>query len=176
MNNLENEQLSLFDWLEPAQEPEEEQTPDIDVSDYCLVYLVTRSGGNQGNIWVLHREDAIKFCSDPCSHGQARGGYWMMMWTSMEHFTMNDAGAKQHQNVHGKLEPFKFIADTGKQDKDFERLGIQKPSITEIADLLRSMGYLMEFEGGYDRYQRCEQGESIENIKTVEMITEAEYE
>ena len=147
------EQLSLFDTLEAPKETIPEPKED-NSKDYCLIYLVTRSGGNQGNIWILEKGDAIKFCSDPCSHGMARGGYWMMMWTSMEHFRRDDAGAKQHKDVHGKLTPFKFIYDTGKQDKDFQRLGIKKPGIKEISELLRSMGYLMEFEGGYDRSKR----------------------
>ena len=155
------DQLSFFDPVEEPKPTITEAKP-INKEDWCLIYLVTRSGGNQGNIWILKRDDAIKFCSDPCSHGQARGGHWMMMWTSMDHFIQDDAGAKQHKDVHGKLTPFKFIYDTGKQDKDFKRLGIDKPNIKEISKLLRSMGYLMEFEGNYER--RKKGGEDISNL------------
>lgn len=158
------EQLSFF---QPVEEPKttiSEPKP-INLEDYCLIYLVTRSGGNQGNIWILKREDAIKFCSDPCSHGRARQGHWMMMWTSMEHFAQDDAGAQQHKDTHGKLTPFKFIYDTGKQDKDFQRLGIHKPGIKEISELLRSMGYLMEFEGNYDRRKR--EAEDLEELTEI---------
>ncbi len=155
------DQLSFFDHVEEPKPTITEAKP-INKEDWCLIYLVTRSGGNQGNIWILKRDDAIKFCSDPCSCGIGRGGPWIMMWTSMDHFIQDDAGAKQHKDVHGKLTPFKFIYDTGKQDKDFERLGIDKPGIKEISELLQSMGYLMEFEGNYERKKR-----KAEDIKTI---------
>ena len=136
------EQLT-FDFLTTEQpEPEKSQ---VDVGDWCLIYLVTKSGGNQGNLFLLHREDAIKLCSDECSHGQARGGHWMFQWTSMSHFVSGDAAAKEHEDVHGNLPGFKFVHDTGKQDADFERLGIKKPTLKEMCELLRSWGYLFEF-------------------------------
>lgn len=62
-------QLSLFDSIDIPGIPVEHIETDM-----CLVYLVTMKGGNSGNVFVLHKEDAIKFCSDPCSHGTSRGG------------------------------------------------------------------------------------------------------
>lgn len=56
-------------------------------------------------------------------------------------------GADQHKNVHGKLEPFVFIKDTGAQDDDLERLGIKKPDIAEIEEVLTDMGYSIEYKG-----------------------------
>lgn len=142
MSDLISRQLT-FDFL-AAEQPEAEE-PQINVGDWCLVYLVTKSGGNKGNLFLLHRGDAIKLCSDECSHGQARGGHWMFQWTSMSHFVNGDAASAQHQDVHGNLPGFKFVRDTGKQDADFERLGIKKPKLKEMCELLRSWGYLFEF-------------------------------
>ena len=148
------DQLSFFDIEEapksPITEPKNEE-----VTDWCLVYLVTRSGGNQGNLFILHQDDAIKLCEDKCSHGQARQGQWMFMWTSLEHFRKDDAGAKQHKNVHGELEPFVFKFDTGKQDKDFERLGIKKPDIWEMENILNDLGYKMKYENSRDKLKEC---------------------
>jgi len=77
------EQLSLFDT--PDERQEKQQADIIDrIGDWCLVYLVTKSGGNKGNLFILHQDDAVKFCSDNCSHGTARGGKWMFQWTSIE--------------------------------------------------------------------------------------------
>lgn len=140
-------QISFF---ENVDKPKEEK-PQTQKTDMCLVYLVTKSGGNSGNLFVLHREDAIKLCTDECSHGSARGGQWMFQWTSLEHFRRDDAGADQHKNVHGKLEPFVFIPDTGKQDADFERLGISKPSRKEMQDVLLQLGYEMKYQGSKER-------------------------
>lgn len=135
-------QLSLFDSIDIPDIPDEHIETDM-----CLVYLVTMKGGNSGNVFVLHKDDAIKFCSDPCSHGMGRGGAWMFQWTSLEHFRRDDMGADQHKNVHGKLEPFVFIQDTGAQDDDLERLGINKPDIAEIEEVLTDMGYAIEYKG-----------------------------
>lgn len=133
-------QLSLFDTSPEPPKPEEPET------DWCLVYLVTRSGGNSGNLFVLRRDDAMKLCEDECSHGQARGGFWMFQWTSLEHFRRNDAAAKEHQNVYGDLEPFVFIQDIGKQDRDFDRLGIKKPTIREMQGILKELGYELKYK------------------------------
>ena len=149
---MESGSISLFDFMDDKTEEvkaEPEQNTN-DIGDWCLVYLVTRSGGNSGNLFVLHREDAIKLCSDECSHGVSRGGHWMFNWTSLDHFYDSKNASKadrQMRNVHGDLEPFVFIRDTGKQDKDFERLGIHKPDIYEIKKVLRSIGYEMEYKG-----------------------------
>ena len=141
------EQLSLFDT--PDERQEKQQADIIDrIGDWCLVYLVTKAGGNKGNLFILHQDDAVKFCSDNCSHGTARGGKWMFQWTSMRHFVTNDAAAKEWCDVRGDLPGFKFLYDTGKQDRDFERLGIHKPSIKEMGDFLRSIGYCFEYSGG----------------------------
>lgn len=148
---MKQEVITLFDHIdeEPVR-PEEDPAHERDIGDWCLVYLVTQCGGNSGNLFVLHREDAIKLCSDECSHGVARGGRWMFNWTSLEHFYDSKDASKadrQMRNVHGDLEPFVFIRDTGKQDKDFERLGIHKPGIWEVENILRSIGYRMEYKG-----------------------------
>ena len=148
---MKQESITLFDLMdEQPVHPEEVPARGRDIGDWCLVYLVTQCGGNSGNLFVLHREDAIKLCSDECSHGVARGGHWMFNWTSLEHFYDSKDASKadrQMRNVYGDLEPFVFIYDTGKQDKDFERLGIHKPNIWEIEDVLRSIGYRMEYKG-----------------------------
>lgn len=148
------EQMSMFAVPEAPKSPITEPKRN-DVDDWCLVYLVTRSGGNQGNLFILHRDDAIKLCSDKCSHGKARQGHWMFMWTSLEHFRRDDDGAAQHKNVHGVLEPFVFKFDTGKQDKDFERLGIKKPDIWEMKNILESLGYSMKYESSRDKLKEC---------------------
>lgn len=127
------EQLNLFEEAKPEK-------PKNDLSEYALVYLVTFGGGNQGNLWILKKEDAMKFCSDRCSHGTGRGD-WMFQWTSIDHFI------RQNDTYDKRLEDFVFIEDTGKQDKDFERLCIKKPGLKEIGDLLQSMGYVMTFKG-----------------------------
>lgn len=129
------EQLSLFGFIEP-DEPEEKED-DSYLDDWALVYLVTKAGGWQGNLFVMKVEDAKKFCSDDCSHGQARGGYWMFQWTTLRHFV------HQNDQYDGRREDFEFIWDTGKQDKDFERLGIQKPTLKESSEILNKMGYVM---------------------------------
>lgn len=148
---MKQESITLFDLMdEQPVHPEEVPARGRDIGDWCLVYLVTQCGGNSGNLFVLHREDAIKLCSDECSHGVARGGHWMFNWTSLEHFYDSKDASKadrQMRNVYGDLEPFVFIYDTGKQDKDFERLCIHKPNILEIEDILRSIGYRMEYKG-----------------------------
>ena len=164
------EQLSLFDTIqEPKIEKNEE--PKVDVGDWCLVYLVTFSGGNKGNLFVLHELDAIKLCSDECSHGIARGGKWMFNWTSLKHFDGRggtESAEQQFRNVHQKLEPFVFIRDTGKQDADFERLGIDKPDIKEIEQILESIGYRMEYKGEQSTKDRIEKGESCLTFKELE--------
>ena len=127
------EQLSFFD------EPKPEK-PKYDLSEWALVYLVTFGGGNQGNLWILKKEDAIKLCSDKCSEGTVRGGKWHFQWTTIDHFI------RQNETYDNRLEDFKFICDTGKQDKDFERLGIKKPRLEEQSDLLQDMGYVMTWK------------------------------
>ena len=130
-----NEQISLFDLIEPQEEPEKEDDGYLD--EYALVYLVTKAGGWKGNLFILSVEDAKKLCSDKCSQGRSRNGSWMFQWTTIRHFvSMNDT-------YDGRLNDFEFIWDTGKQDKDFERLGIKKPSLKEQCELLHKMGYVM---------------------------------
>lgn len=168
------DQINLFNFNAIEEKENTRETKDeqaiTDAGDWCLVYLVTRSGGNAGNLFVLHQEDAIKLCSDECSHGRARTGYWMFQWTSLNHFIdSGDASAadRQARNVHGKLEPFVFIPDTGKQDKDFKRLGIHKPDISEIETVLNDIGYKLEYKGKKSTLQRIRDRESC--------ITEEEY-
>ena len=147
-------QTTFLDQIEiPKEEPEGQQI-NPELSEWALVYLVTYAGGNQGNLFVLRKEDAQKFCGDKCSHGTARGGKWLMQWTSLDKFANkgNAEATAQMENVHGELEPFIFIRDTGKQDKDFERLGIQKPSIDECPRLLESMGYQFKYKSGKDLF------------------------
>jgi len=157
---VETEQLSLFDLFAPASEPEEkpakaEEPPKPQTADdWCLVYLVTKSGGNAGNLFVLKREDAQALCSDECSHGVARGGQWMFQWTSLSHFYDSgnrSAADRQARDTHGKLTPFVFLKDTGKQDKDFERLGIKKPDIWQIKAILQELGYELTYKGSKER-------------------------
>lgn len=146
MNRQEDLQLSLFD---VGEEKSAEPSTPPDTDDWCLVYLVTRAGGNGGNLFVLHQEDAEKLCSDECSHGIGRGGPWMFMWTYLWRFydsSDRSAADRQQRDTHGKLKPFKFIYDTGKQDEDFKRLGVKKPSIREIEKVLNSYGYQLEYE------------------------------
>lgn len=130
MSEAAYKQLSLFQ--------EEPETHELDprVYEYSLVYLVTCAGGNQGNLWVLKNEDAMKLCEDECSHGQGRGGRWMFMFTRLDHFIRRD------YSYGDEHEDFLFIYDNGKQDRDFERLGIIKPTLKERAELLESMGYI----------------------------------
>lgn len=129
-------QLSFF-------EQEEPEAPEVNplVKEYALVYLVTFVEGAKGNLFLLKIEDAKKLCSDKCSHGIGRGGHWMFNWTALEHFANGDAASKQHETTQGKLEPFEFIQDTGKQDADFDRLGIEKPTMETMGKLLHSLGY-----------------------------------
>lgn len=151
------EQLSFFDLPElqgnkehaaAALKPTRRRAEERDFSQWALVYLVTMSGGNVGNLFVLKTEDAMKLCEDECSHGSARGGRWMFQWTALDHFRRDDAAAAQHKNVFGKLEPFVFIRDSGRQDADFKRLGIIKPSISECKKLLSDMGYELIYKTG----------------------------
>lgn len=157
------DELSIFDLLdlpeepepkpapEKAKEPESDQDP---AEDWCLVYLVTKSGGNAGNLFVLIREDAQTLCSDECSHGMARNGQWMFQWTSLSHFRDTgdrSAADRQARDTHGKLTPFVFIRDTGKQDKDFERLGIHKPDIYQIEKILKGLGYQLTYKSSKER-------------------------
>ncbi len=126
---MDTNQITMFDRDEDFPEPVSPKPESRDSDDMCLVYLVTKSGGNRGNLFVLPREDAQKLCEDECSHGVARGGQWMFQWTSLSHFYDSgdrSAADRQARDTHGKLTPFVFIRDTGKQDKDFERLGIKK--------------------------------------------------
>lgn len=135
--------LFSLDLLTPTQP--KDKTP-ADYKDLALVYLVTQKGGFAGNLWLLHIEDAKKFCSDDCSKGRGNfGGEWCFMWTALSHFFNDDEAAQQNKTTQGKLMPFVFIRDTGKQDKDFERLGIVKPSIKEVSETLEQAGYFISF-------------------------------
>lgn len=153
---MTEQQLNLFEMLseDTAPEPAPKPEPEPDSNDWCLIYLVTMNGGNQGNLFILHREDAIKLCEDECSHGSARQGKWMFCWTSLSHFYDSNDRSKadrQARNVHGVLEPFVFIPDTGKQDKDFERLGIVKPNIREMSKILSECGYELKYKSSKER-------------------------
>jgi len=122
--------------------------------------MVTEGTGWQGNLFVLHREDAIKLCSDECSHGVGRGGKWMFQWTSLSHFYDSgdrSAADRAQRDTQGNLEPFVFIMDTGKQDEDFKRLGIRKPYPDEMGDILRQLGYSYITEGKYLREEKEKQ-------------------
>ena len=150
MTIIASEQLTLFDFVSDAAKLPEVK-PLTNEDDYVLVYLVTMKGGNQGNLFVLHREDAIKLCEDECSHGSARQGRWMFNCTSLSHFydsNNRSVADRQARDTHGKLTPFVFLRDTGKQDKDFERLGIHKPDIDEISNILRKHGYEIKYQNG----------------------------
>lgn len=144
------EQLSLFSSvLKPEKQADKDERRISDkASDWALVYLVTYSGGNKGNLFVLKKEDAQKLCEDECSHGMARGGRWMFQWTSLDKFAKDGAGcaSNQQKNVNGKLVPFVFIQDIGKQDDDFDRLRIKKPTIEESREILKSIGYELSFK------------------------------
>ena len=128
------DQLSIFDFMQQEEEPQED---DSHLDEYALVYMVTEKGGWSGNLFILPTEDAKRLCSDECSHGRGRGGHWHFQWTTLRHFV------HQHDTYDGSLEDFAFIWDTGKQDKDFERLGIKKPTLPEQSELLHKMGYVM---------------------------------
>lgn len=123
------QQLSFF------SEPEPEK-PKYDLKEWALVYLVTFSGGNRGNLFLLPVEDAKKLCSDKCSEGTNFGGKWHFQWTTTEHFV------RQNETYDNRLEDFVFIRETGKQDEDLKRLGIKKPTLKEQSDILMSMGYV----------------------------------
>lgn len=115
--------------------PEEQAKARYDFNEWALVYLVTKSGGHRGNLWILKTEDAQKLCSDKCSHGEAKGGHWIFMWTTLHHFF------HQNDTYDGRREKFVFVKDSGKQDKDFERLGIIKPSWSEVCNIVNDLGY-----------------------------------
>lgn len=140
-------QITLFDFLEePASTPAHTKEDNSQSDEWALVYLVTFGSGFKGNLFVLKRDDAIKLCQDDCSHGIGRGGEWMFCWTSLGHFLKDDDAASQHKNVHGNLEDFVFLLDTGKQDADFERLGIIKPTLAESKAILQRMGYNLKIK------------------------------
>ena len=130
-----SEQLSLFE-EEPQQKRKPERQIDRRLSEYALVYMVTKAGGWAGNLFVLSVEDAKTLCSDECSRGWGQGGPWHFQWTTIDHFAhMNDT-------YDGRRPSFEFIKDTGKQDGDFARLGIRKPGKSVIFDMLFDMGYI----------------------------------
>lgn len=160
--------MNLFDLLEeakPEEKTEEKRADEFDPEAWALVYLVTKAGGAKGNLWVLRKEDAMALCEDECSHGMARGGRWMFNWTSLSHFANDDSGAAQHKDVHGTLKPFVFIFDTGKQDADFERLGIIKPYPSEISDILRRLGYRMTYQNAEQEKLAREGQEMMQKMK-----------
>ena len=118
----------------------------LNAEDYAVVYLVTQGGEYyhahfNGNLFVLTIEDAMKFCSDDCSKGTSRGNQWIMMWTSIKKYAEHNNHLGDNKHADRKKEPFVFIKDTGKQDKDFERLGIHKPSIEECKKILDYFDY-----------------------------------
>lgn len=164
------EQLDMFGGSIVPERAADTPTPDL--SEWALVYLVTKSGGNRGNLFILRVQDAQTLCEDECSHGQARGGQWMFQWTTLDHFARNDSAAAQHKNVHGKLEPFVFIRDTGKQDRDFARLGIHKPTLQECSDLLKFMGYELKFKGSKERLIEKALCTTEDFQRTEEMLNE----
>ena len=133
-----NEQLSIFDIINKPDAPEPDKKDEL--KDWALVYLVKKASGNAGNLWVMRVEDAQKLCSDDCSHGQALGGYWMFQWTTIDHFV------RQNDQYDKRLEDFVFIWDSGKQDKDFDRLGIRKPTLKEQTEVLHRLGYVMTWK------------------------------
>lgn len=133
-----NEQLSIFDIINKPDTPEPDKKDEL--KDWALVYLVKKASGNAGNLWVMPVEDAQKLCSDDCSHGQAHGGYWMFQWTTIDHFV------RQNDQYDKRLEDFVFIWDSGKQDKDFDRLGIRKPTLKEQTEVLHRLGYVMTWK------------------------------
>ena len=134
-------QPGLFDISAIEQKKPEERFVNPELDDWALVYLVTRSGGNRGNLFILRKEDAQKLCEDECSHGSGNFGQWMFQWTSLTHFVT------QNDTYDARLEDFVFIYDTGRQDQDFKRLGIQKPELNEMKELLESMGYQLVYKG-----------------------------
>ena len=133
-----NEQLSIFDIINKPDTPEPDKKDEL--KDWALVYLVKKESGNAGNLWVMPVEAAQKLCSDDCSHGQAYGGYWMFQWTTIDHFV------RQNDQYDKRLEDFVFIWDSGKQDKDFDRLGIRKPTLKEQTEILHRLGYVMTWK------------------------------
>lgn len=74
------------------------------LSEYALVYLVTKAGGWAGNLFVLSVEDAKTLCSDECSRGWGRGGPWHFQWTTIDHFAqMNDTYNGRRHRVPSHL-------------------------------------------------------------------------
>ena len=106
------------------------------MDEYSLVYLVSFKEGYRGNMFLLKTADARKFCSDDCSAGKG----WMFQWTTINHFV------HQNDQYDGRLEKFVFIPDKGMQDDDFERLGIVKPTISEMKDVLKNIGYELVYK------------------------------
>lgn len=83
-----------------------------DPKSEAVVYMVTQAGGCATWLYVLTREDAIKFCSHPSTKGKGRGGEWLFMWTTA--FTDWRDHTKEFRRK-----------DDGRFDKLFEELGIE---------------------------------------------------
>ena len=142
---VENGQISFIELLEAGEQKQTGPAPAYDPEEWALVYLVTRRGGYKGNLFILRIQDAKKLCEDPCSRGMGRGGEWIFMWTTIAHFIRKDDTYGDSKHVGTELPRFLFLADTGKQDKDFERLGIKKPSFIECEEIIRSIGYQIDY-------------------------------
>lgn len=140
-------QISLFDVKqknEPAHKPVKVD-PEYNPAEWALVYLVTRRGGYKGNLFILTVQDAQALCSDACSRGIGRGGEWFFMWTTIDHFVRKDDAYGETKHAGTERPKFVFLADTGKQDRDFERLNIQKPTYKQCAEIIHRLGYQIDY-------------------------------
>lgn len=139
------DQISFFELSEPTEKPGEKNENQYDPREWALVYLVTRHGGYKGNLFILSIPDAQTLCEDPCSRGIGRGGEWFFMWTSIDHFIRKDDVYGDTKHSGTERPKFLFLHDTGKQDKDFERLGIKKPSFIQSEEIIKAIGYDIDY-------------------------------
>lgn len=147
MKNFCSGQILIFDLLDDIELKKskvKKEIPKRIISDYikdmCLVYLVFQSGGNGGNLFILKKDDAIKLCSDDCSKGRLYNHEYIYMWTTLEHFINYNAF------YDNNIPEFVFIKDNGSRDKDFERLGIIKPTENEYIKIINELGYKLKFK------------------------------
>ena len=150
MRNSEIQQLSFFDMDKPKQKKDngniingrkitdplygytEEQIRNAEqLKDWCFLYTSGRL--NCTIRFMMHREDAMKFCSSPKSKGVMHGNRWMYIFMCVWNWLGEmPVGCRKIQMYEDD--------DNGNYDYLIEELGCNAVKIKQIPDILVPLG------------------------------------
>ena len=128
----------LFDDLQKQLSPElfaiqmasEAKKQEREKSDLCFLFTAGETTGFSGYRFLVTREDAMKFCSDPRSKGMRYGSKWAYFFLTLSHaFECTE-----------KIE-LKDIIDNGSFDYLIKELNISIIPKTKWRDLLTPFGF-----------------------------------